>query len=365
MAVIYVVDDEATNRELIAAFLAGSGHTLVQFARGDDALAHCDAQPPDLVLLDVLMPGLDGFTTVELIKRRAGIYLPVIMVTALSDIQSRRQALLAGADDFLTKPLDPEELALRVRNQLALRQSATAQLERNVELVELQRFRTDMSQTIVHDLKNPACAVLSTIEYALEESSKLPEEVVEALRDAHKASRRLSELLVNLLDMTRIETARFKLVREPVAAEELLREVATPRQLDARRRKIDITYNIAGDVTHVDVDRSLFVRIIENLLDNAMRYTPPKGRIVLSIRRSASGTCLEVGNSGAPVPEQARSVVFEKFGQARSDSGRMNLGLGLYFCRLAVEAHGGRIWIEERPELPTVFCIELPEGVHD
>ena len=173
-------------------------------------MAHCDVAPPDLVLLDVLMPGLDGFRTVELLKQRAGIFLPVIMVTGLCDLQSRRDALVAGADDVLTKPLDCKELLLRVRNQLALRQSAATQMERNVELVELQRFKTEMSQTIVHDLKNPACAVLSTIEYALEESSKLPEDVVEALQDAHRASRRLNELLVNLLDMTRIETARLR-----------------------------------------------------------------------------------------------------------------------------------------------------------
>ena len=362
MSVIYVVDDEATNRELIVAFFAGSGHTLIEFARGDDALAACDKQPPDLVLLDVLMPGMDGFETVELLKRRAGVFLPVVMVTASGDVRSRRQALVSGADEFLLKPVDPEELMLRVRNLLALRQNATALLERNVELVELQRFRTDMSQTIVHDLKNPACAVLSTIEYALEEASHLPEAVVEALQDAHHASRRLNELLVNLLDMTRIETARFKLAREPIAAAQLLLDVTTPRQWEAKRRKIDISYSVAADVERVDVDRSLFVRILENLLDNAVRYTPPKGRISLSIRRSAAGICLEVGNSGAPVPQEARAVVFEKFGQARNDSGRMNLGLGLYFCRLAVEAHGGRIWIEERPELPTVFCIELPEG---
>jgi signal transduction histidine kinase len=360
MAVIYVVDDEPTNRELIRAFLTGSGHTLVEFGRGDEALARCDVEPPDLVLLDVLMPGMDGFQTVQLIKRRSGVFLPVIMVTALDDIRSRRQALLAGADDFLVKPVDPEELALRVRNQLALRQNATMQLERHVELVELQRFRSEMSQTIVHDLKNPACAVLSTIEYALEEASKLPEEIVGALEDAKRASRRLSELLVNLLDMTRIETARFALAREPVAAADLLRDVAKTRQLDARRRKIDFSCSVLGDLEHIDVDRSLFARIIENLLDNAMRYTPPKGLISLVLRRSGTSIRLDVGNSGAPIPQEARTVVFEKFGQARTDAGRMNLGLGLYFCRLAVEAHGGRIWIEERPELPTVFCIELP-----
>jgi two-component system, OmpR family, heavy metal sensor histidine kinase CusS len=159
--------------------------------------------------------------------------------------------------------------------------------------------------------------------------------------------------------MSRIEAGRLQLAREKVAAHELLRDVVTPRQWEMRRHKIEIGYDAAG-VDSIDVDRSLFVRIIENLIDNAIRYTPPRGRISMTLRPIAGGTRLEVGNSGAPVPEQARSIIFEKFGQARKDTGRMNLGLGLYFCRLAVEAHGGRIWIEERPELPTVFCIDLP-----
>ncbi len=364
MAVVYVVADEPTNRELVGACLTGDGHTLVEFARGDDAVAACDSQPPDLVLLDLVMPGLEGIGTVERLKRRHGPFLPVIVVSALNDTESRRQSLLAGADDFLLQPFDAPELIIRVRNQLARRQSSIEQLALKAELLELRRFRTAMAQTIVHDLRNPSCAVLASIDYVLEEWSTLPGEVVEALQDAQKASHRVGELLSNLADMTRIEEGQLQLVRKQVASDDLLRELAAPRECEARRRKIEITYGVASGAEQLDIDRSLFMRMIENLLDNAIRYTPPKGRISVSIRRADSGMRIEVGNSGAPAPDCVRTVVFDKLGQTDGDSGRMNLGLGLHFSRRAVEAHGGRIWVEERPELSTVFCIDLPDTAH-
>src|SRR6201999_1183381 len=134
-----------------------------------------------------------------------------------------------------------------------------------------------------------------------------------------RASRRIGELLTNLADMTRIEEGRLRLERKRVASDDLLREVPSPRQWEARRRRIDMSYGIAPGAAHLEVDCSLFVRVIENLLDNAIRYTPPHGRISLNIRRVETGTRIEVGNSGAPVPASARTVVFEKFGQARGD----------------------------------------------
>src|SRR5437868_5677361 len=153
MAIILIVDDEALNRELLHAYLESSEHTLIDAESGEDALAAVARERPDIVLLDVMMPGLSGFDTVERIKAATrDQFLPVVLVTALADHDSRLRGLRAGADEFLTKPVDRHELLLRVANLLSLRAKESALIAHNVELVELQRFRDEMSAMIVHDL---------------------------------------------------------------------------------------------------------------------------------------------------------------------------------------------------------------------
>jgi len=127
----------------------------------------------------------------------------------------------------------------------------------------------------------------------------------------------------------------------------------------ARSREIALVPAIEPSAT-VEADTDLVTRVVENLLDNAFRYTPRGGRIEVAARKSGERVAVSVGNSGPPIPREARALIFEKYGQTGADHGRMNVGLGLYFCRLAVEAHGGRLRVEERPDLPTVFEMDLP-----
>src|SRR5438445_5812976 len=146
MAKILIVDDEPVNRELLHAYLDGSDHELIDAASGEMALVLTKEQRPDLVLLDVMMPGLDGFETTRRLKAElTNELLPVVLVTALADHESRLRGLRAGADEFLTKPVDRHELLLRVSNLLSLRAHQVALVRRNVELIELQRFREEMS----------------------------------------------------------------------------------------------------------------------------------------------------------------------------------------------------------------------------
>jgi two-component system sensor histidine kinase/response regulator len=359
MATIFIVDDEPLNRELLHAYLEGNDHRLLDCGSGEEALAALERDKPDLILLDVMMPGLSGFDTVTRIKERTrDQFVPVVLVTALADHDSRLRGLRAGADEFLTKPVDRHELLLRVGNLLALRVKETALLAHNVELVELQRFRDEMSAMLVHDLKNPLSVMLANIDYLIE-APGADSDTLDALHDSKSAGRRAIRLLGNLLDLSNLESGKWKLRREITQVATIIEPLVGQRAHMAGARDIRLGCDIDRQA-RVFADAELVSRVVDNVLDNAFRHTPSGGRIHVCGASTDGTVQLRIGNTGVPIPDEARERIFDKFGQAGANVGHMNLGLGLYFCRLATEAHGGRIWVEETSELPTVFGLELP-----
>jgi two-component system, sensor histidine kinase and response regulator len=360
MARILNVDDVPVNRQLLAAFLEPLGHEIIDAGSGEQAIELARELRPDLVLLDVMMPGLDGFETARVLKDQAGQeYLPIIFLTSLTDSQSRLRGLRAGADDFLTKPIDQHQLVARVANLLTLRAKELALLKSNVELIELHRFRDEMHSLIVHDLKSPLTVVLSNLEFVLADPEVLPADVLEALGDAADGGRRVMQLVANLLDLAQIEVGRFALRKTSVPLASLVKRVVHQRQRKATARNLR-TEVLIGDELMVSVDEALFTRVVENIVDNAQRHAPEGGLIRIEATSTERRFKLTIANSGPAIPLEGRAKIFEKFGQASNKTGRMNLGLGLYFCRMAVEAHGGCIAVEEQASLPTVLAIEIP-----
>ena len=359
MARILVADDVPANRELLRAYLEPEGHEVIEAEDGRRVLELAQTAAPDLLLLDVMMPGMNGFEVgAELKRRTRDDFLPIVLVTALRDPSSRGLGLKLSADDFLTKPVERGDLLGRVRNLLALRQRTHELAARNRELLALQQFQAEMAALLVHDLKNPMAVVMSNLEYVLD--APLEMDQVEALQDARRGGQRVLRLLSNLLDLSRLESSRMPLNRAIVSVRSLVEPLAREREQHLSRRRVRIA--LPDDAVEVQVDADLVTRVMENILDNAARYVPEGGRIVVFTRLGSAGIELCIGNSGDAIPADKRAVVFDKYGQGEGPL-RGNLGLGLYFCRLALEAHGGSIAIEEQKELPTVFVLRLPHIV--
>jgi signal transduction histidine kinase len=358
MARILVADDSVANRELLRAYLSSEGHEIVEVASGAEALAQAARALPDLALIDIMMPDLNGFETTVRLKKLAGKqYLPVLLVSSLTDPSSRVLGLRMGADDFLTKPIDRSELRVRVKNLLSLQAHERELVQRNREMEELQRFRDEMSALLVHDLKNPVSIVLANLEFVLD-STKLDGEEREALDDARLAAYRTLRLLANLLDVAKNDAGRLT----PRRAQQRLRELMVP--IADRYRRVAEPKGIRIEVVIVpeleaSVDADLLTRVVENVLDNSLRYTPTGGRIRIDAAPADGRVRLCIGNSGPPIPAAMRERIFDKFAQGDTNLRRSNIGLGLYFCRLAAEAHGGSIRVEQQEELPTVFVIEV------
>jgi len=238
--------------------------------------------------------------------------------------------------------------------ELLLRQST----DKNDSLVELGQFKDEVTEMIVHDLKNPLAVIFANYDYIMDGFDGSAD-CLQALRDSQTAGRRMLRLLANLVDVARLEQGTLAVRRSEIAIAEILQPIIEQRRLLAVSRNIELVLAKSPAIT-ISVDPDLITRMVENILDNAFRYTPPGGRIEIESREVGPDVEIRIGNSGTAIPLGLRKALFDKYQQSGSDIRRMNLGLGLYFCRLAIEAQGGLIWIEESERLPTVFGIRLP-----
>jgi PAS domain S-box-containing protein len=285
---------------------------------------------------------------------------------AWSATPSPGQRLVYASARDVTKSVHMEQ-GLRQANQRLKRVVASRGVllrESTVEhdsLVELGRFKDEVAAMLVHDLKNPLSIIVLNYDYILEgfEGSA---DCLEALRDSQSAGHRVLRLLANLVDVAHCEDGTLEVHRSQTNLAELLRPIAEQRRALVRSRHLEIIVSPAPEMT-VAVDPDLVTRTIENIFDNACRHTPNGGTIEVAMREVGPDVEIRIGNSGSAIPDAARATIFDKHGQAGSEHGHLNLGLGLYFCRLATEAQGGRIWVEETDRLPTVFGIRLPRLV--
>lgn len=359
MRKILVVDDEPRSRDLLRAYLEGPETEVVEAVSGAQALMLGEQEHPDLVLLALQIPGLDGFETAQRLKLAAGDdFLPVVLLAATADQESRLHGLAAGADDYLTKPVDGRELALRVHHLLDLRGKELVLRQRNTDMLEQGRFRDEMSALLIHDLKGPTAVVEMSLELLREELPATAGDLDSALSDACAAMTRIDRIVNNMLDLIRLEANRLVIHRAPTRPADILNAVVECRASFARQHGVRLMVE-ADDCLQVDADADLLTRVIENVVDNSLRYVPDGGRILLRTESQPDAATILIGNDGPPVPTHLREVIFEKFGQAGRDRSPRNLGLGLYFCRLAMQAHGGAISVLDEP-LPAVFRLDLP-----
>jgi len=368
-AKILVVDDNAQNRALAEATLEDEGYTVVLAENGEDGIRAVEEEHPDCVLLDVRMPGTDGFAVCARIRALPeGSDTPVVFLTALRDVDTFDRALRAGGDDFLTKPVRPTELVLRVQAALKLRRMNT-ELREHYELVRRQRDdlmrlqlqKERLSAFVVHDLKNPVNTLDLHAQLLLRDPSVQgrARESVQHIRDE---ARSLSRLILNLLDISKSGEGRLAPHPAPIDLEKLAAEVFDMFEVRARDAQLTLERQVAGILLHADPD--LLRRVLENLIDNAIRYAPAQTAVRLSAIHDAGATVIRVADAGRGISPEQQERVFEPFVQGSTDdalTARKGRGLGLAFCRLAIEAHGGTIGVQDA-QPGAMFWARLPDA---
>jgi two-component system sensor histidine kinase/response regulator len=364
---LLLVDDEPMNLDVLEGLLLPLGHAIERVDGGRAALASFDDSPPDLVLLDLMMPEMDGIDVLLHIRAMTGgADVPVVLVTAHADREHRLRGLEAGADDFLEKPVDGAMLLARVQTLLRLKAARDELKTSHAELVvrvralqELQREQRELTEFIVHDLKTPLAIVCANLSFSLGEVKTDAPELFDALDEANEAAARLRRMIEDLLAVSRLEQSNFPLRVESLPVMALLGEVAAQARRRATERGISIV-DPTGPVVRAHADAALLRRVIENIVDNSLRYTPAAGKVALEVAGNHT-VRIAVSNSGPAIPKAERGRVFEKFTRGSHErSAGGNAGLGLYFCKRAIEALGGEISVIETAEWPTSFVITLP-----
>ncbi|MFN2566937.1 MAG: ATP-binding protein [Gemmatimonadaceae bacterium] len=369
---ILVADDVPANVELLFDQLHVLGYRALAASDGPSAVAACFEHKPDLCILDVAMPagelGVDdrstGFEVCRRIKRDPRTArIPVIFITALNDTTDRVKAIEAGGDDFLTKPHNRLVLGARVRSLLRLKATTDALEESYRKLRELEKLRDDLMNMIVHDLKTPLTAVQATLEMLHDgDFGGLTAEQRKALSDAQNKSQDLLTLIEDLLEVSRIEETSMPLELERVVPSAFLDEVTSEWRLRLHQEGATATVEVAPETPEIEADKPLLKRVFANLIQNAITHSAKAVTLHLSARRENGGVLFTVADNGPGIPPEYQEVIFRKFQQVKTPHAPRvrSSGLGLAFCKLAVDAHGGRIWVQSAVGQGSAFHIALP-----
>lgn len=369
-AKILVVDDNEANRALATSTLEDEGYEVTVAAGGAEGIAAFERERPDCVLLDVRMPGMDGIAVCQRIRALdGGAHTPVLFLTAQRDVDTFDRAVVAGGDDFLTKPVRPTELVLRVESALKLRRMSVELREhydllrrQRDDLLRLQLHKERLIAFIVHDLKNPVNAMDLHAQVLLR-AKGLPALAHESATQIRAQARQLTRMIMNLLDVSKADEGQ--LAPRPMALDlqQMVADVTAELDLSARDRSV--TFRVSLDEVKVHADDDLLRRTLANLVENALRYAPVGTSVTIASTRTPQAVEVRVADSGRGVPEDMREKVFGAFVQVEAGAAMVahhSRGLGLTFCKVAVEAHGGQIRIEDGSP-GAVFCVRLPHGV--
>ena len=372
--VILVADDVPANVELLADQLRVLGYRTIAAEDGPTALRLCFERRPDLCILDVAMPPGDlmvperqtGFEVCRRIKRDPRTArIPVIFVTALNDTADRVRAIEAGGDDFLTKPHNRLVLGARVRSLLKLKAATDALEDSYRKLRELEKVRDDLMKMIVHDLKSPLTSVIGAMEMLVDgDFGPLTDNQRRALVDTESRAQDLLSLIEDLLEVARLEESRLSLHLETLRPPALLQEVSREWEIRVQQERARLVLEVHDDAKSVDADQALIKRVFSNLIQNALTHSARAVTVTLGARAEGTGTLFTVADDGVGIPPEYHDIIFRKFEQVKTPHipRVRSSGLGLAFCKLVVEAHGGRIWVKSGPERQvSAFHLWLPD----
>ncbi|MCB8985465.1 MAG: hybrid sensor histidine kinase/response regulator [Ardenticatenaceae bacterium] len=350
--VVLIVDDDPTAQQTTEMLLLQQGYALHFAASGPEALSRVAPINPDVILLDVMMPGMDGFAVCRELKTAVATqHIPVVLVTALDSKADLARGLEAGADDFIHKPVNGLELRARVRSMLRIKQ-------RHDDLQTTMQLRQDLANMIIHDIRSPLTTI--TMYCDLLQQTTTPEGQ-EALQTITGQVNRLNSYLTDMLMMAKMENGSLVLLRTAVDLSDLVQTVCETYGPLAAQKSVSLELELPLLPLAADLDANLWQRVLDNLLSNALKFSPVGGRIGLRLQPWANGRFhLQVRDEGPGIAPEHRETIFDKFEIVRA--GRRDVkqvGLGLAFCRLVVEAHNGRIYTSANEPHGAIFTVEV------
>ena len=368
---LLVVDDEEGNRDVLSQRLRKQGYSVATAPNGRKALEMLEVGAYDLVLLDIMMPEMDGYEVLRRLKVNDRLKnLPVIMVSALSEMDSVVRCIEMGAEDYLTKPFNSVLLKARLGACLEKKRGRDRemqlfdQLQENFErLQELEGLRDDLANMMVHDLRTPLTSIMAAIQ-TMNVVGPLNDGQREVMEIAETGSAALLTMINSLLDVAKFESGEMDVEYTLLSLTEVINSAMAQVAPIAMAKGIALVHEIPSDLPWLNADENKLQRVLVNLLGNALKFTPTGGSVTLEVHETEDKKAVEfcVRDTGEGIPVEAFGRIFQKFGQVGSsqEGNSMSTGLGLTFCKFAVEAHGGHITVESKLGQGSSFSFTIP-----
>ncbi len=365
---ILIVDDDPRARAGLQLLLQGEGYVVELAPSAAVAFRMVGENPPDLVLTDLQMPEMDGIALCRGLHVHSP-QLPVIVVTGFSETSLAVRALHAGAEDYLIKPVDCDELLVSIQRAIERRAAAVERQQLRARTEELSRralaavdAHQEVLSIVAHDLRNPLGVIAVWAQQLLqaETPSALGQSAQLGLSAISRNALRMQRLIADLLDESRIRTGRLPLDRGQHLLSQLLADVSELRPLAQQKRvRVDITPPKRDRL--VSCDRGRMNQVLGNLLANAIKFSPPESTVTVSVEDDGAAVRFAVHDEGPGIAPDALPKIFDRFWQNKKGS-HAGVGLGLYIVKGIVESHGGQVSVESRLGSGTTFSVTLPEA---
>ncbi|MBI3928630.1 MAG: hybrid sensor histidine kinase/response regulator [Armatimonadetes bacterium] len=415
MTHVLLVEDSDTQAEILSNWLLEMGYRVSVAADGREALEKFGVEPADLVVSDIAMPGMDGYELCGKLKSQSSV--PIVLLTALGEVEDVLRGLLAGADSYLVKPCRKEHLEARLKAVLELQthsgqgddlevqvggrvgritadrrqifnlliavfanaveqnrllDSANAELRRaqdqlaeaNATLGVLNQQKDELLGMAAHDLRSPLNAILGYSRLGLERFSHTADPaLLRFLESIASSAEVMLKLVTDLLDVTALESGRLRLHLEKVDLSRLVRRCVELMQLAAEQKKITIQVEDRGGLPRVEADGPKIEQVVTNLLSNAIKFSHPNSTVRVRLSRSSGGVVVDVEDHGHGIASREQLKLFRPFSRisVQGTAGEKNTGLGLFIAKKIIEGHGGTIWVESQKNGGSVFSFLLPE----
>jgi diguanylate cyclase (GGDEF)-like protein len=361
---LLVVDDDPVSVQVLSELVRGSGYTVDVLAESPGAVARAQELAPDLILLDVRMPVVDGFEVCRRLKTNPlTAAIPVVFLSVVDEPAGKLRAFEVGGADYVGKTFHPEEVLARIGHQIKITRLQREMAEANKRLVELDRVKATFAAMLVHDLRSPLGVVQATLNLLQEKTAVSPDADLHELLDLSVGGLKSMVALINeLLEIYRSEQTEVKPVRERLDVAEVLRRCAGEARLDAHRRQVSLEVAVEGSLPSLG-DRTRLERAFGNLIGNALKFTRAGGHLAISAGpaevEGKRMVRVEVRDSGTGIPEGEIPYIFDLYRQAETGR-RSGVGLGLAIVKRILDAHGASIAVASQVGVGTSFTVDLP-----
>lgn len=357
---VLIAEDEEGLRTTIAAWLGDEGFVVEQASNGLDAIKLVQSQDFDIALLDIRMPGVNGLEVLRFIKKNSSL-TDIVMMTAMSDVSMAVEAMKLGAKEYLSKPIDLDQLVPQLRSLVRKRDAEE----------RIRQLQAEHTARLLYDLHNPISGLRQSIGYLMKGmAGTVSEHQKELLGYMTGSIDRVISLLNDMMDLTKLEAGRVRLNRGISNIADLVQEVAQEFRVPLQSNKVALDLEPEADLPAIEFDRQKIQQVLQNMLSTAVRVTPPQGAVVIHVRKiamvmeegqqPAEYVMVSIFNSGPGISTEELAKLFDRYRVVSAEGKEQRTNLGLIICQRIIEAHNGKIWAESDPGKGATFYFALP-----